>query len=217
MEDYSFLIHGLGDLYQASFETRYLKEALALTDLTLKHFWDHEGAGFFMTADDGERLLVRAMESYDGAIPSGNSIMALNLVRLARATGRTAYEEKAQALVHAFAGAIARSGQGHTQWLSALDFAMGPSLEIVVTGDPDAKEAKAMLRTVRSRFLPNKVLLFRPDGDKPAIAVLAPFLENQVAVDGKPTAYVCREQVCEKPVTSAKALAELLDEKTKKP
>ncbi|MFP6900448.1 MAG: thioredoxin domain-containing protein, partial [Opitutales bacterium] len=105
LEDYSFLIHGLVDLYQASFETRYLKEALALTDLTLKHFWDKEGAGFFLTADDGEKLLVRAMESYDGAMPSGNSIMALNLVRLARATGRTAYEEKAQALVQAFAGA----------------------------------------------------------------------------------------------------------------
>ncbi|MFP6901328.1 MAG: hypothetical protein VCA36_10320, partial [Opitutales bacterium] len=107
--------------------------------------------------------------------------------------------------------------QGHTQWLSAIDFAIGPSLEIVIAGDPSSKEVQAMLRTVRSRFLPNKVLLFRPDGDKPAIAALAPFLENQVAVDGKPTAYVCRKQVCEKPVTSAKALAELLDKEAKKP
>ena len=217
LEDYAFMIHGLVDLYQASFETRYLKEALALADLTLKHFWDKEGAGFFLTADDGEKLLVRAMESYDGAIPSGNSIMALNLVRLARATGRTAYEEKAQALVQAFAGAIARSGQGHTQWLSALDFAMGPSLEIVIAGDLESKEAQAMLKTVRQRFLPNKVLLFREEGENPAIVELAPFLENQVAIDGKATAYVCREQVCENPVTTAKALAELLDKQNAKP
>ncbi|MGE4550867.1 MAG: hypothetical protein AAEJ57_05710, partial [Opitutales bacterium] len=217
LEDYAFVIHGLVDLYQASFETRYLKEALALTDLTLKHFWDKEDAGFFLTADDGEKLLVRAKESYDGALPSGNSIMALNLVRLARATGRTAYEEKAQALVQAFAGAIARSGQGHTQWLSALDFAMGPSLEIVIAGDPDSKETKAMLRTVRERFIPNKVLIFRPEGKKPPIVELAPFLENQVAIDGKATAYVCLKQVCENPVTSAEALAELLDKQAKKP
>ena len=217
LEDYAFMIHGLVDLYQATFETRYLREALALTDLTLKHFWDKEGGGFFLTADDGEKLLVRAKESYDGALPSGNSIMALNLMRLARATGRTTYEEKAQALVQAFAGAIARSGQGHTQWLSALDFAIGPSLEIVIAGDPDSKEAQAMLRIVRERFIPNKVLLFRPDGDKPPIAGLAPFLENQASIDGKATAYVCRNQVCEKPVTSVKALAELLDKQTAKP
>jgi len=217
LEDYAFLVHGLVDLYQASFETRYLKEALALTDLTLKHFWDKESGGFFLTADDGEKLLVRAKESYDGALPSGNSIMALNLVRLARATGRTAYEEKAQALVQAFSGAIARSGQGHTQWLSALDFAIGPSLEIVIAGKADSKEAQAMLRIVRERFLPNKVLLFRPDGDNPPIADLAPFLENQTSIDGDTAAYVCRDQVCEKPVTSAKALAELLDKQAKKP
>lgn len=217
LEDYAFLIHGLVDLYQASFDERYLREALSLTDLTLKHFWDHDGAGFFLTADDGEKLLVRAMESYDGALPSGNSIMALNLVRLSRATGRTAYEEKAQALVQAFAGAIARSGQGHTQWLSALDFAIGPSLEIVIAGDPKDKEVQAMLKTVRERFLPNKVLLFRPMEENPPIVKLAPFLENQVAADGKPTAYVCREQVCEKPVHTAKELAALLDERTKKP
>ena len=157
------------------------------------------------------------MESYDGALPSGNSIMALNLVRLARATGRTAYEEKAQALVQAFAGAIARSGQGHTQWLSALDFAMGPSLEIVIAGDLESKEAQAMLKTVRQRFLPNKVLLFREEGENPSIVKLAPFLENQVAIDGKAPAYVCREQVCENPVTTAKALAELLNKQTAKP
>ena len=101
--------------------------------------------------------------------------------------------------------------------MSALDFAIGPSLEIVIAGDPDSVEVQAMLKIARKRFLPNKVLLFRPKGDKPPIADLAPFLENQVAIDGKATAYVCREQVCESPVTSAKALAELLDKQTKKP
>jgi uncharacterized protein YyaL (SSP411 family) len=119
--------------------------------------------------------------------------------------------------VQAFAGAIARSGQGHTQWLSAIDFAIGPSLEIVIAGDPKSEEVQAMLQTVHQRFLPNKVVLFRPEGKNPPIVELAPFLENQVAIDGKATAYVCREQVCESPVTSAKELAELLDKQTKRP
>ena len=217
IEDYAFLTWGLLNLYEATFEVRYLQEAIALNDLTLKHFWDSKDGGFFMTADDGEKLLVRHKEIYDGAIPSGNSVAALNLLRIARITGRTELEDRAQSVMSAFSLDVERNPSAYTQLLQALDFAAGPSFEIVVAGDIGTPSAKALLKTLHKEFLPNKVILHRPPGDNGPIVKLAPYTEHQEpAADGTPQVYVCRNYTCKKPVSQSDALAKILREGIKK-
>ena len=212
LEDYAFLVQGLLDLYEATFQHRHLKAAINLTDLTIKHFTDPEAGGFFLTADDGEKLLVRAKEIYDGAIPSGNSVMALNLLRIGRITGKEKYDEAAEETFHAFAGFASKSPSGCNVLMTALDFAIGPSLEIVVTGKREDKETEKLLKKINSTFLPNKVLLFRPaDEEKPKLAEIAPFVLNQGLIKGKPAVYVCRNQACELPVTTIADLEKTLD------
>ena len=211
LEDYAFLIQGLLDLHESAFHHRHLIAAAELSDITLKHFEDKENGGLFLTADDGEKLLVRAKEIYDGAIPSGNSVMALNLLRIARITGSKKYEDAANNLFAAFSGFVANSPSGCDVLMTALDFAVGPSLEVVVAGKRGETATEQLLRAIHSSFLPNKVLLFRPaDDEEPEIAKLAPFVQNQGLVKGKSAVYVCRNQACELPVTTVEELEKTL-------
>jgi len=211
--DYAFFIEGLLDLYEATFKNDYLKEAKRLGSEMIRLFWDDKNGGFFITANDVEEILFHQKEIYDGAIPSGNSIAALDLIRLGRLTLVEEFEKKAQALFEAFAGEIARYPAGYTQMLMALDFAMGPSKEIVIAGEKENPLTQAMIRAVWNRFTPNKVVAFRPSSEKEAkgIIALAPFLEEQAPLDGKTTAYVCENHVCRLPVNEVKKLEELLD------
>jgi hypothetical protein len=210
LEDYAFLVWGLIELHQASQEVRYLERALALDDAMLAHFEDQEHGGFFTSADDAEELIFRHKDAYDGALPSGNSVAAWNLVRLARLTGRVALEEKAQRTLAAF-GNAARMPAGHTLYLLALDSALGPSFEVVVAGDSAAADTRAMLRAFQRHYLPHLVLLQRPDGDSPPIAALAPFTRDQPSRGGKATAYVCRNFACRAPTTSVEEALAFLD------
>jgi uncharacterized protein YyaL (SSP411 family) len=210
LEDYAFLTWGLIELYQAGFEVADLAAALELNESMLAHFEDAERGGFFTSADDAEKLLFRHKEVYDGALPSGNSVAAWNLLRLARLTGESELEEKAQRTLGAFASA-ARIPAGHTLYLLALDTAVNPSFEVVIAGDPAAPDTHALLRAFQSRFLPHLVLLLRPSGDAPAIAKLAPFTADQTSRGGKATAYVCRAQACRAPTTDVREALEALD------
>jgi uncharacterized protein YyaL (SSP411 family) len=165
IEDYAFFVAGLIDLWEATFEVRWLEHALDLNEKMLAHFWDQEQGGLFSAPDDGEALIVRSKEVYDGAIPSGNSVAALNLLRLARLTGRSALEERATELFEAFGAALRRGPSQHTELMLALDFALGPASEVVVVGDPQSEGTHAMLAALRRPFLPAKVTLFRPSGE----------------------------------------------------
>jgi hypothetical protein len=211
LEDYAFATFGLIELYQAGFDARYLAAALELQRAALEHFWDRETAGFFLSPDDGEALIVRAKEVYDGAIPSGNAVAIGNLLRLARITGESELEERAAQALQVFSGDVARLPQAHTWLLGELDFALGPSFEVVVAGRRGAADTEAMLEALQRAFAPNAVLLFRPEGlPEPAIAVLAPFTAGQRALGGKATAYVCTGGTCKAPTTDpAAALAAL--------
>ena len=213
IEDYAFLTWGLLNLYEATFEVRYLREAIALNDLTLKHFWDNKDGGFFMTADDGEKLLVRHKEIYDGAIPSGNSVAAMNLLRIGRITGRIELEDKAAAVMKAFSLNVQRNPSAYSQLMQALDFAAGPSLEIVVAGDLKDSKTQILLKTLRKDFIPNKVVVHRPQQKDSPITRIAPYTEFQEpAKDGAPRVYVCRNYRCKKPVSESTELAKLLTE-----
>jgi hypothetical protein len=202
IEDYAFASWGMLDLYEATFDVKYLKEAQRLSDILLAHFWDESQGGLFLTADDGEKLLVRAKEVYDGAIPSGNSVAAENFLRLGRMTGDTKYEEKADAVFKAFSPQVSQQPSAFNQLMNALDFAVGPSFEIVVAGTPGDANTADMLAALRKPFLPNAVFLFRSSADDgKALAALAPYTATMTQREDKATAYVCENFVCNQPTT----------------
>ncbi|MBL7224093.1 MAG: thioredoxin domain-containing protein, partial [Candidatus Brocadiae bacterium] len=210
-DDYAFFVWGLLELYEATFDTSHLEAAIALTDRMLRHYWDEKGGGFFFPADDGEKLLVRTKEVYDGALPSANSVAILNLLRLSRITGRIDLAERADAISRAFSKGVARAPVAHTQLLVALDFGVGPSHEVVIAGKSEAADTEAMVRALRTQFLPNTVVLLRPTGsDDPPITRIATFTKAQVSVNGKATAYVCRNGACERPQTSVEKMLALV-------
>jgi hypothetical protein len=203
LDDYAFLIWGLIELYEATFETRHLSEAVLLQDDMIKHFWDKEDDGFFYTSDDGEKLLTRDKEVHDGAIPSGNSIAFLNMIRLARMTGKTDYEDKAATLAKAFSSRQEGITSQNTMFLTALDFFFGPSYEIVIVGNSQSQEAEDIVQALNTSFIPNKVVLFKKEPD-PNLENLAGFVKNMRTINKKTTAYICRAFVCEKPITEVK-------------
>ena len=206
LDDYAFLIWGLTELYETTFDAQWLAAAVDMLDASLDHFWDAERGGFFLTADDGEELIVRPKEGSDGAFPSGNSVQLMNLLRLARMTGRTEWEEYADALAQ-WAGTQARSRPtGMTALLSGLSFAHADSAEVVIAGVLEAEDTQALVEAVRSVYTPFAVVLQRPPGETPPIAELAPFTEAQTPVDGTAAAYVCHDFRCEAPTTDPEAL-----------
>ena len=214
VEDYAFFIWGLIELYEATFEIRYLQTAVDLNRDMIQHFWDDGAGGFYFTADDGEKLLIRTKEIYDGAIPSGNSVAAHNLLRLGRITATPDFEEKAMKIGRAFSGSVKQSPLGYTQLMIALDFGIGPSYEVVIVGDSTAPDTKAMLKAIRARFVPNKVVILRPtEEESPEIIRLAGYTRYQSSIDGKATAYVCLNYICKTPTTDIEEMLELLDAK----
>lgn len=202
VDDYAFLAWGLIDLYEATFEARYLQEALALTDDMLRLFWDEKEGSLYFTGDDNEKLIARMKDVYDGAIPSGNSVAALNLLRLGRMTMSQELEKKAEQLMESFGLTIIRSPTGFSQLLIALDFAVGPIKEIVIAGNMHQEDTKQMLHAVRRRFLPRKVLILHPEGkERKAIEKIMAFVKGQDRINGKATAYVCENYSCKLPTT----------------
>ena len=212
LDDYAFLVWGLIELYQTTFDARWLGEAMCLTDEMIEHFHDDAAGAFFFTADDAEALITRQKEFYDGAMPSGNSAALLNLVRLSRLTGRTDYADRADALMQAVGTEVSSQPAGFTGLLTGVQTALTPSREIVISGDADDPRTNALLAEVRRRYLPGTVVLHRPDEDDPLITSYAAFTEAQTPVDGRPAAYVCRDFACRRPVTEPDLLGQQLDE-----
>ncbi len=211
LDDYAFLVWGLIELYEATFEVSYLEEAIALNSAMIDIFWDKQDSGLFFTGKGNEQLITRTKEIYDGAIPSGNSVAALNLLRLGRMTGKVDLEQRAEQLIHAFSTQVAAHPAAYTQLLNALDFMIGPGQEIVIAGDPDMKTTLEMVRTVQRKFLPQKVLLFSPqDSDDNRLFSLSPFVKPMVPVNGSPTAYICEHYSCQAPITDIRKLETIL-------
>lgn len=215
VDDYAFLTWGLLELYEATFRPALLRQALTLTDTLIRYFWDDAEGGFFVSASDAEQLIVRQKEYYDGALPSGNAVAAMNLLRLSRYTGDAALEERAAEVLRSAGEIVRRMPSGFTALLAAADFALGPTTEIVVTGEPGRADTREMLDVLRRTYLPNNVLLFRPSGEQEAeeIVRVAPFLAAQQPRDGKATVYVCEAFQCEAPVTDSHELQARLAER----
>jgi uncharacterized protein YyaL (SSP411 family) len=210
-DDYAFFIWGLLELYEAVFDTKYLKAALELNRIFVEDFWDEKGGGFFFTGSRGEEMLVRQKIIYDSAVPSANSVAMLNLLRLGAMTADTRLMDMAQKLWKAFSGSVTEGPSAHAQLMCAVDFALGPAAEVVVVGDPRGADTEAMLEALRGGFFPNKVVLFRPTDDKgPEIDGITRFTGELESIKGKATAYVCREQKCEMPTTDPAEMLRLL-------
>ena len=206
-DDYAFLVWGLIELYESTFEVRYLEEAVRINRQMLDLFWDGAEGGFFHTAHDSESLIVRDKEIYDGAVPSSNSVAALNLVRLARLTGNTEWEEMADRLLKTFSGLVGDFPSAYTQFLNAVDFAMGPSQEVVVAGSLEHETTRTMVEVLHRRFSPNRVLMLMPDGEEgERLAALCGHLRAFRAMDHGPTAFVCENFTCKEPVKDVDGL-----------
>jgi hypothetical protein len=212
VDDYAFFVWGLIDLYEATFEARYLQEALTLTDDMLKLFWDDKEGGLYFTGADNEKLIARMKDVYDGAIPSGNSVASLNLLRLGRITMRQELEEKAEQAIESFGKTISRSPTGFSQFLIALDFAVGPTKEIVIAGDLHQEDTNLMLYAIRRRFLPGKVLILHPEGEEgKAIEKIIPFVKGQNKINEKAAAYICENYTCRAPTKDLAKMISLIE------
>jgi len=209
VDDYAFFIWGLLELYESTFDIKYLKVALSLQEEMDKGFWDDKNGGYYFTSNDAEKLISRQKEIYDGAIPSGNSVAGLNLLKLSRITGEVEYEQKAAKLGKAFSETIESGPMAYTLFMIGLDFGIGPSYEVVIVGDPGAEDTKAMIDAVRKNYSPSKIVLTKgKDDDK--ITEIADFTKGQSRIEGKATAYVCLNHICNLPTTDINKMLELL-------
>ena len=207
LDDYAFLVWGLIELYESTFDVRYLEEAVKLNQDMLELFWDQQAGGLFYSAEDNEQLIVRDKEIYDGATPSGNSVAALNLLRLGRMTGDTTLEEKAEQLLRSFSGLVGDYPMAYTQFLNALDFALGPAQEVVIAGDRGHAATQAMIDILHRRFVPNRVLMLKPGGMEGArLSALCGFTGALEPIGGQPAAYVCENYACKRPITDIEEL-----------
>lgn len=208
LEDYTHLIEGLLALYQTSFESRWYAAAQELVDAMWVHFsaspnGQDESVGFYDTADDAQDLVVRPRELQDNAVPSGNAMAATVLQKLARFAHEPRYEVHARRILEAMAELMGQHPLAFGQWLVALDDALAPPVEVAVVGDLDVEATQALIREAQRAYAPHQ-LLAAGSGAAPAL------LAHREQLEGRPTAYVCRDEMCHPPVTDPDALRGIL-------
>lgn len=209
IDDYAFLIWGLIELYETTYKPVYLKKALDLNADLLKYFADEDNGGLFLYGSDSEHLITRPKEVYDGATPSGNSVAALNFLRLARLTGRHDLEEKAQQQFRVFGGRLKRMPGGHAFLLSAFLYAHTPAKEVVLVSREGHKDADGMLGVLREKYRPFTLSMLYSEKHS-SLKEIVPFVANFKVVDKKTTAYVCENFACRAPVTDIDQFREIL-------
>lgn len=206
LEDYAALIRGLLALYESTFDLHWLGEAVRLTKVMQSQFEDELRGGFYQTGRAHEQLVVRRKDFIDNAIPSGNSMAAESLLRLAKLTGNHNYRRQAARILHLMAAAMQGQPTGFGRMLTALDDFLTNSQEVVLVGTLDDPRTQAMLQEVRRHYLPHTVLALKePNTENPL-----PLFEGRTLVQGQPTAYVCENYACKLPVTGVDELGQLL-------
>jgi uncharacterized protein YyaL (SSP411 family) len=220
LEDYACLTDGLLATYSATFESRFLRQAISLTGEMLDLFWDEEAQGFFDTGRDHESLITRPRDFFDNATPSGTSVATDVLLRLAVLTDNADYERRATACLRALTPFIERAPTGFGHLLCALDFRLARSQEVAIVWPEKRAEGRTRRRTekgvpnqmldaIRDLYLPNLLLVGAPEGEG---GDLTPLLRDRPTVDGKSTGYVCERFVCQAPTTDPAALRHQLEE-----
>ncbi|HSW46844.1 MAG TPA: thioredoxin domain-containing protein [Phycisphaerae bacterium] len=212
LDDYAYFVDGLLELYEATFDKRWLTEAARLTDQMIVRFRDERDGAFFTTAADAESLIVRAKDTRDGATPAGNSVAVLNLLRLAHLLDRTDLLDKADLAMKTLTGRVGEIAYGCERLLAAVHFSLSNPRKIVLVGDPARPETKQLLRAVDRACDFNRVMLLLDpaDPDTAAWQQKMVLLQGKTQLGDKPTAYVCRNRTCSRPVTAPEDLARLL-------
>ena len=211
LDDYSFMVWGLLNLYEATFDTEYLARAIEFTDIMNKDFSDENG-GFFIGSKDAEKLMVRAKDSYDGAIPSGNSVAVMNLFRLSKITGSTQWVDLADKALKAFTKQARNSPTGFAHMLTGFMFDLKDPKELVIVADGKTPETQELIQQIRGNYSPNKVVLFKDISDPDPLTEIASWTKAHSMMDGKPTFYVCENFSCKRPTTNIKTVLNYLNE-----
>ncbi len=210
LDDYAFFISGLLDVFEATGQARWLAAALALQRIQDRDFLDATAGGYFSTAADATPLLARAKPDYDGARPCGNSVSAMNLVRLGALTGDRSWTNRARRTLWAFAGRLQRAPHAMSEALLAVEALAWPMREVVLVM-PKGGDAGPMRRVLRATWQPHRVVIAFTEGSADAapggaLATLSPLVLGKVTRHGKATAYVCVEGACKLPTTDAETL-----------
>ena len=209
--DHSFLIWGLLELYSWDFDSKWLTYALGLTDDLFKDYWDKQLGGFYLTVEREKSVLPRIKENIDTALPSSNSVAMLNLLKLSRLTGNHAFEDKAAKISRLMSSRVKGSELAFPMLLTALDFGLAPSQEVVIVGKKNSADTNLMLKALRKGYFPNAVVLFKPTQEQtPLINNYANFIEYMYAIDNKATAYVCINFKCNFPTTDPARMLDAL-------
>jgi uncharacterized protein YyaL (SSP411 family) len=204
LEDYAYLADGLVTLYESTFEPRWLQAAVDLAGAMIEQFWDPAEGGFYFTGKDHEALIARTKDIHDNATPSGNSVAVLALLRLARLTGRSDFQDKAEATLRLHRRMLTEHPAVAGQMLLALDFHLGPVQEWALVGDPTADDTRRAVRALHRTFLPDRVLALKRPGDASSDELI-PLLAGKDAA-GAVTGYLCRNFTCQAPLVGAEAI-----------
>ncbi|MDQ3684415.1 MAG: thioredoxin domain-containing protein [Acidobacteriota bacterium] len=211
LDDYAQAASALVTLYETTGSIEWLEEALRLAELMIKEFWDEEDGGFFFTGASGEQLIVRTKDFTDNATPSGNSVAAELLLRLALLTERDDLRRKAITVLRLVREQVERYPSAFGYLLGALDFYLSTPKEIVLIGESEAADTRALAREVWQRFMPNKVVAQAARADE-QLSHIVPLLRDRIALEGRATAYVCENYSCRQPATTPEELAAQLDD-----
>src|SRR5437867_57186 len=210
-DDYAFVIQGLLDLYEASFDVEWLKLATELQETQDRIFFDEKNGGYFSTSGKDESVFLRMKDDNDGAEPAASSVAALNLLRLSQIRDEPDMAERARTTTDAFATTLTNFASAMPQMLVALDYSLSKARQIVIAGKKDAPETKALLKEVHRHFLPKTILLLADGGEgQKFLGERNEAVGAMSLIDGKPAAYVCENFTCKAPATDPKHLAELL-------
>jgi hypothetical protein len=216
LQDYTFFVQALIDLYESVFDLEFLETAITLTNKQIQMFYDSTNGGFFDTPQQASSLILRLKEDYDGAEPTGNSIAALNLLRLAQITNSDEWRTLALQTIEAFSARMTQAPEILPQMLVAFDWTISAPMEIIIAGKRESDETRELLREVYSHFLPHRVILMvDPDDAQKKLAYYLPVVESMTMKDGKATAYVCENYTCQLPTTDRTVVTQLLTKKTK--
>ena len=205
VDDYAFFVWSLIELYETTYKPEYLKLAIKFNNELINHFMDQANDGLFLYANDAEQLIIRPKEIYDGAIPSGNSVAAMNFIRLSRLTGNSELEEFAQRQFKAFIATVANAPYAYSFYMSSLLYSAVKTKEVIITGDSEDEKTKEMIKCVQSTPNPfiNSILYTDKYGELKNIIT---YIENYKTIDDKATAYVCEGFSCKPPITDASLL-----------
>ncbi|WP_371380515.1 thioredoxin domain-containing protein [Sporomusa aerivorans] len=214
IDDYAFLLWGLLEVYETTFNPQYLRQALELSKEMIDLFWDKDDGGFYFTGHDGEELLLRPKEIYDGALPSGNSVAALALLKLARLTEDDSYISMVESMFNRFSREIAHYPRAYTYFLLALDYYLSAPSHIVIAGDKRDSNVQAMLAMAGRKFMPETAVIYNDPEYQTENWELLPVASGQEALGGKATGYICENFTCQRPVQTLEEFEQLLNKES---